>query len=577
MNKASSWISQIVLFIIIFSFSVTKTDADPHGSSSTPMNIRPYSLYTVSQAEAVAWREDLQFLAHELRRLHPDPFHKISETDFIIELKKLEDSIEKHTAQQIILGFARLLALVGEGHTSLALYAARGVNFHVAPYRLGIYGDGIYVEAADSNYASLVGGRLISISGVSAEEALARVVPLISRDNNNWIKAVAPNLLNRIEVLQSLGLARNLDHVVLSVELAGQVITEKVKVLPNLAETSFGLPFMPKYTDNWVDARDQSQTPAPQFQRDFEKLYWWEYSELQDLLYIKFDQVQNRFHGPTALEIFRQAMTFARQKRPAKTVIDIRNNTGGSGTLLPALVRQIVQTREIDEKGKLFVIIGRRTFSAGQMFTASLETYSSAIFVGEPTSAFYNGYAGHEAVQLPNSRIVFMVAPNYYQLTVVPTDRRKQATPMLAAIPEFEDYTANRDPALQVVLSYQPDTFNHDLIKAINDDNLELFVNIVNAYDLESINQYRKSSERINALGYHLLSDGSINQAIKVFKLNLSINPDYVNGWDSLGEAYVSNKQTIEAIVAFKQAVKLDPHHRSAGKWLARLELEEAN
>ncbi|MGH7608145.1 MAG: hypothetical protein ACREME_12490, partial [Gemmatimonadales bacterium] len=71
----------------------------------------------------------------------------------------------------------------------------------MVPYRLGIYEDGMYVEAADRAYADLVGGQLVAIGGVSAPDALARVVPLISRDNDNWIAAVGPNLLNRIEVL----------------------------------------------------------------------------------------------------------------------------------------------------------------------------------------------------------------------------------------------------------------------------------------------------------------------------------------------------------------------------------------
>ncbi|MGH7605819.1 MAG: hypothetical protein ACREME_00640, partial [Gemmatimonadales bacterium] len=199
------------------------------------------------------------------------------------------------------------------------MYFAQGIDFHVLPYRFGIYDDGIYVEAADRAYADLVGRRLVSIGGVPAEVALARVARLISRDNDNWIAAVGPHLLNRMEVLHALGLAQTLRHAELTVRAGEGTNTRAVAALPDPPRPSFGLPFLPRLTDDWVDARDAAPGPAPAFQRRFEDIYWWEYLPDHDLLYVAWNQVQNRPDGPTALATFREAMAFAREHRPART------------------------------------------------------------------------------------------------------------------------------------------------------------------------------------------------------------------------------------------------------------------
>jgi hypothetical protein len=424
-----------------------------HDIGGSPPPARTYSTSAIPLTEAGAWRDDLHAMVSGLERIHPDPYHDTSREDFARAVSALADSIPDLPAHRIIVGFSRLAAMVGDGHTSLALYFAPGVDFHVLPYRLGIFEDGVYVEAADRSLGDLVGSRVVAIGGVPVGEVLTRATPLVSRDNDNWIPAVLPNLLNRIEVLNALGLAPDLRGAELTVRAGGRLIRRIVRPLDEPQPTHFGLPFLARLTPDWVDVRDTARAPVPLYQQRFGDLYWWTYLADRDLLYIKWDQVQNRAEGPSALATFREAMQFARERRPARTVVDIRNNTGGEGGLLPPVVREIVRTREVDEPGHLFLVIGRRTFSAGQMMTAMMQRFPSAVIVGEPSAAYYNGYAGHELLRLPYSGIAVMVSPDYYQMGDYPRDPRQQATPQLAAVPLFADYAANRDPALEAMPS----------------------------------------------------------------------------------------------------------------------------
>lgn len=542
-----------------------------HGGDVPAVAPRTYSVEAVGGEEARAWREDLRVLVRELERLHPDPWHRTPEARFDSAVAALDGAIPDLGAHEIAVGFARLLALVGDGHTSLPLYFAQGVDFQVLPYRLGIYEDGLWVEAADRGHAAIVGGRVVAVGGVPVDEALARVTPLVSRDNDNWIAAVAPNLLNRLEVLHALGMAPGLDGVELTVEVQGRKRTERVAPLREPPPGVFGLPFLPRHTDDWVDARDAADAPVPLYQRRFHDLYSWEYVAEHDLLYVKWDQVQNRDSGPSALETFREAMAFARERRPARTVVDIRNNTGGEGGLVPPIVREIVRTREVDEPGRLFLVIGRRTFSAGQMMTAAMERYTTAILVGEPSSAVYNGYAGHTFARLRNSGIGFMVSPDYYQMGLFPRDGRRQATPRLAAVPSFADYRANRDPALEAILTFDPGAFERDVTTALAAGDTVRAAEVARTFDARPVNRFVPSTVPLNALGYRLLREGRSDEAIAVFELNVRVHPDYANGWDSLGEAYVGVHRREDAIAAFRRALSIDPNLAASREWLRRL------
>lgn len=558
----------VTILVPLQSIGATQTHQD------RPKPSRVYGAQPIPQTEIEPWREDLSVMVGELERIHPNPYWKTSETRFDGAVADLRDAIPSLSAHEIIVEFALILALVGDGHTSLPLFSAAGVDFHVLPYRLGIYDDGIYVEAADHQYEEVIGGRVISIGGIPAGEALERVASAISRDNENWIRAVAPHLLNRIEVLHALGLAKDLDGAELSVVREGRTITTSVESLPNPQRAIHGLPFLPRYTENWIDARDESNAPVPGYQRRFHDTYWWEYDATKDLLYVKWDQVQNRQSGPSALSTFREAMTFAREQRPAKTVIDIRNNTGGEGGLLPPIIREIVRTREIDEPGKLFLVIGRRTFSAGQMMTAMLEQFSTAILVGEPSSAFYNGYAGHDFATLPNSGISFMVSNNYYQMGAYPRDPRQQATPRLAAVPAFNDYVSNRDPALEAIQHYDSgagERLVSAVIAARTAGDYVLAETLIRQYDARPVNRFVDSSSVLNAQGYRYLRNERTEEAIALFELNVRVHPRYANGWDSLGEGYARADRREDAIAAFQRALELAPDLASARQWLEKL------
>ncbi len=136
-----------------------------------------------------------------------------------------------------------------------------------------------------------------------------------------------------------------------------------------------------------------------------------------------------------------------------KLVIDVRWNNGGNYFLSTLLLHGIIRNEKINQRGKLFVIIGRRVFSAAQTTATFIERHANAVFVGEPTGSSPNFVGDENPITLPYSKIVANVSDLFWQ-TTWPQDNRTWIAPQIYVPPTFAAYRANRDPALEAILNY---------------------------------------------------------------------------------------------------------------------------
>lgn len=75
-----------------------------------------------------------------------------------------------------------------------------------------------------------------------------------------------------------------------------------------------------------------------------------------------------------------------------------------------------------------------------------------------------------------------------------------------------------------------------------------------------------------NSLGYRLLSQGKLQEAIEIFKLNVEAYPSSWNVYDSLGEAYNMSGNKELAIKNYKKSIELNPNNENGKAVLKRLE-----
>jgi glyoxylase-like metal-dependent hydrolase (beta-lactamase superfamily II) len=75
----------------------------------------------------------------------------------------------------------------------------------------------------------------------------------------------------------------------------------------------------------------------------------------------------------------------------------------------------------------------------------------------------------------------------------------------------------------------------------------------------------------LNRLGYRLLNQNKIDQAILVFEANVELYPEAFNAYDSLGEAYMLKGETELAIQNYQKSLELDPSNANAVEKLKTL------
>jgi len=159
-----------------------------------------------SQSEAARWREDLRTLAEEMPKHHRNLFHTMTREQFEAAVRSLDERIPSLARHQIIVAMARIVAMVGDGHTNIAPTRDPKIGFRAYPVRLYLFKDGLYIRAAARTLADSVGARVVKIGNASAEAAVVAARAIIGRDNEMDVKFFAPFLLAMPEVLHGLGL-----------------------------------------------------------------------------------------------------------------------------------------------------------------------------------------------------------------------------------------------------------------------------------------------------------------------------------------------------------------------------------
>jgi hypothetical protein len=433
------------------------TAAPPRAVPAAPPHTAPAPSHAaVSPEWAQRWRDDLTFLEQTLPATHANLFHTMPRDSFEARIERLRRAVPGMAHHEIVVAIAGLVAGVHDGHTRLTLPVdpAAGffgghsstpapkideLMFHQLPIRFYLYEDGLFVRRVGADHARTAGGRVLRIGRMSAADAMRAVEPVVQRDNATQVRNLLPDVLVVPEVLAARGVTS--DPLAASFEIettAGRRMTLELRAVPIGGAVT------------WADARDTSKAP-PLYLRDPESNYWFEPLDGDRVVYMQYNTVYDR--EDESIEAFTDRLVRFIDAHPVEAlVIDIRGNPGGNNSRNRPLLKGLIGCVKLQEPGRVFVIIGRGTFSAAMMFAVDLEKYMDAIFVGEPTGASPNGYGDSRKVTLPNSGLTVRASTLHWQYSD-PRDDRDAITPQIAAPLRSVDYAANRDPALETVRS----------------------------------------------------------------------------------------------------------------------------
>lgn len=131
-----------------------------------------------------------------------------------------------------------------------------------------------------------------------------------------------------------------------------------------------------------------------------------------------------------------------------KLIFDMRFNVGGSSYLAEKLIDKIAANKKLNQKGKLFVIVGNETFSSAIFNTIYFKEKTQAIIIGEETSGKPNHYGFVKSFTLPYSEIKVKFSSEYYKLI---KDNLNTIIPDVNIESSFTDFKNGIDPVFEYI------------------------------------------------------------------------------------------------------------------------------
>ncbi len=395
------------------------------------------------------WRMDLDYLTKRVAETHYAPFKHIARAEWDQEIARISKSVPEKTDYEVIVALIELMVRIGDGHTGLSAPRDGKFAFHMLPLQFYDFKDGLFIKAARSDYAQLVGKRVVRVGSLSTQDAMARIKPTTQRDNDQGARWMGPRYLARVEYLDALGISKGLESVELTVaDAKGKETRVTVKAVPFPGGSAHDTEVTP---EGWIDMAPNTE-PLPQWRRDPKRFFTLDYLEDSKIVYANFRVVLDS-EQETLAQFAARTLAMAEEKDARALVIDARLNNGGNNFLARAFLNEILRSDEFNQEGKLFVITGRETFSACQNFCNWMDRQTDALFVGEPTGSRPNFVGEGNQILLPYSGLTANASSRFWQDSVS-EDMRVWIAPDLEAELTSDDYRSNRDPAFAAILEY---------------------------------------------------------------------------------------------------------------------------
>ena len=496
----------------------------------------------------IKWREDLGVLQRGLPDTHKNLFHTTTSEAFNRAIEELVAAVPNRTDHELIVGIGRIVASINDGHTHIN-FGQPALGFRMLPVRFHQFKDGIFIRGASPEHAALAGARVLSIEGHPVDEVWAATAAVTPRDNDSGLRAMNAMHMAIPEILHGLGLIPSTDKVRLRVEKNGR--QSEVTLTP--------LPIMEVRRMKTVDARPDG-VPAPLSMEPSDANFWLRYLEGEKLLYVRYNSVywQKKENGEyqSPGEFFNEVFTFADSHAVEKLVIDVRDNGGGNNTLNLPIIHGLIKRDALNQRGRLFVITGRGTFSAAQNFVNEMAKHTNVLFAGEPTGARPNHYGDPAPVKLPNSGIEIRVSTLWWQ-DAHPADDRQATVPHLSVEATAADYIAGRDPVLDAIRGFR---LLPDVIREALPHGSDAVRQAYARYRDNPVYASLSTDREMNALATELGAT-NLEYALLIAQLNVQTYPRSGPAHHTLGTLLLQNGARADAIREYEKALELEPRN----------------
>jgi hypothetical protein len=381
------------------------------------------------------WREDLRFLSEELSKRHKNAFNRITRPQFEKMVADLDAKIPSLSDDEIVWEMIRIVSKIGDGHTGLSV----GNSYPRIPMWLYWFGKELRVARVSKDFPRLSGARLVKINGVAVEKIYEQTREYIPQgETEQFTLSASPYLMTYPVFLKISGVGKDAEKAVYEfVDTNGKRFKQELKGVAQNGENA---------KIDWISP----YKTAPLYLQNEDKPLSFHYFKDAQTVYVNFRWYPRR---QEFAEFSGELFDFIDKNPVEKLVIDMRHNGGGDFTRgRDFLVKQIKERKKFLERGRLFVITGRVTYSAGMANTADFKNDLNAVLVGEPTGARPNGYQEGRGLGLPNSHLWLNYSVEFYKFSETDTPG---ILPEKRIEPDWKSFQSGRDAALEWILNFK--------------------------------------------------------------------------------------------------------------------------
>ncbi len=388
----------------------------------------------------VGWRSDLDTLLAEIRGQHYVYRSRPLPAGLLSDAERLRARVPELNDERVLVELQRLMVHLGDGHSFVLPFGADRVESRMLPIRFYLFSDGLFVIDAERGQEQWIGRKVTRIGTTPVKDVLERLDGVVHRDNAMTVKWIGPVMLAYRGVLETVASGIDPNRISITLQSQGGDVAEAL-LTPIPPSSS---PRIPKL----IPSRLPGAPPVPLYLQKVAVNYWTKEMPDANALYVQFNQ-QVDASEETLADFAERLGRHLGETKPRSVILDVRHNNGGEGRLGDPLIEALAQYQAAG--GSVFVITGRSTYSAAQIFISLLEARIRPVFAGEPSGSRPNFVGEDNIVKLPWSGAIANISTSYHETT--PGDKRQWIEPGIPVDLSSADYFANRDPVLERVLA----------------------------------------------------------------------------------------------------------------------------
>lgn len=394
------------------------------GCTNESMEVKKESYLTLDEMV-----EDIKYLENTIINTHPKFHNKESIKKYQCFIDKLAGQINDNmTENQFYFIVSQGLAYIKDGHTSVDIYAR---TFKSINAKFIWIDENLYIKENTKELSK--GDEILEICGKNPKRILDEMKKVISTENEYWFKFKTQQLLPTRVYLDYFNLLRN--------DTVNMKITKKNGVIKNVTlKVNKEIKLIDSYNfDNSYDINHDNNIGILKLNN---------LSYLEDNINLIYEFYQ---------KVYKESIN--------KIVIDIRNSSGGTSTIIDEIlkyypVNPIIhlnnhkienENYDVVYQGNTYVAISKESFSSASALSGIFKYNDVGLVIGEPTGGSTICYGNTELFELPNSKIKYNVASQKF---TIPVDGlyKNSIYPHVYIPYTFEDLINNNDPVIEWVL-----------------------------------------------------------------------------------------------------------------------------